>query len=1445
MRPHIRPSAPSWLRGLVASSDPRATTARAGTPSRTRAAPPTAVRVGRSSPPNATNSVHVPLLSSSVSNSPSRSAGWHGQAGPFQPARAASRRRPALVRARTLFSLAAITLTAAWLAAPPSPLAAQVGGGGGTTTRSPEAGMPNDWEAGLPVNPFTTVNLYNGNACTLIHFVSYDPVGPAVSFSLIHNAATAAAGSGPSAPWGFDISPGWTISYGSWIDRQDASNKATLIEDDGNEWVFALSSGNYTAPPGRFDRMVLTSSTTFTVTAPDQTVRTYTQIGSTTQYRLASITDSSGNVASVAYNSTSGALETIRSAADGLSGVGNHRLTLESGTISGITGTRLISVTDVIGRAWTLEYDTASPHRLKKINFPTDSVVPASHLEFTYDSSSRITAIKDRAQTTASTDRWELAYTSGKVTLGKDPQVTESGTSYRLQRSIAYSGSKMDGYWRTTVTDRRGKNWQFDFDDSANLARTADPLGLAASPKYYKTYTHDSSHNVLTSTNELGKTWTATYGAVGNLLTFTGPAIAASSGAQQVWTLTWEQPDATNRPNFWRMTQISDPASHWTQYQHASSLDPTLVTKVVEIPDGVSGSASNSNGETTIEHYDSGTANARGQLKLVVDANGVNHKFWYNEWGYQEAMKEGGILSTGPGDPVGGVDMNCGTDAAGRSTSASNDSGSSTDSPSADDTNASEGCAIPVGSPARFGNVPSPEWGAAIQCLTSATYNLRQQPLAIKKGCGADLEVRPNASGFETQRRHECDYDALGRPVRAKLISDIDDTSPGTVERESWFSYLKSGNLPEPAGVTMLTGPDGQSTSTAYDDLGRVHTMTGGTAGDMQTEVHYDQAGRVDWVRHGLLPDGTKTYYTHDEVDRVTEIRTESLGGVVRLQTIYTWNMNNTVSSRTELDNFAGMNSGTTFTYDARDRLIEETRAQGTTTVYDITYGYDQLGNRLTKADSVSLKSTEYFYDTVSANREPSHPTLNNRLMRYEEKINGTLVRTVRYTYYKSGDVSNIAIKDHYVNSTQTPGNQSDYDWVHDLALYYFTNGSLRLALSDKWKLDSQGDPDGDTYVPLTAREFRYDSPRARYLSADYNCNGSALQANWTLTDGAVRYTDYIGETPYSDAAITADGSGGHSFAQSTRYFDLDGAQSLDSSGSVTSTCYLHGDLIESNVLKTDAGGAAVASTAYSAFGEPVPASTASPDAHNPSTLSSRYEYAGGHGYEAGMLSRAGANSTLATVSLAHVGARWYDAAIGRFLQRDPLGMYGGMNVYAYVHNSPLSAADPTGLIEMDPKQLRQLWKDIQTILEIASRWSNLHWGLGPIFQRICALATTLAKMVSKFIPDGPPIIFVAIMIHECIEAAYAAQPDVNKWLDDAADRAWENRVRLSQRGVRGGGLRSGGRGEIARGEERSDPPRAPQTFLLPNRTEYVRTRFVTRKARRYPLEPTLVTEQT
>ena len=40
----------------------------------------------------------------------------------------------------------------------------------------------------------------------------------------------------------------------------------------------------------------------------------------------------------------------------------------------------------------------------------------------------------------------------------------------------------------------------------------------------------------------------------------------------------------------------------------------------------------------------------------------------------------------------------------------------------------------------------------------------------------------------------------------------------------------------------------------------------------------------------------------------------------------------------------------------------------------------------------------------------------------------------------------------------------------------------------------------------------------------------------------------------------------------------------------------------------------------------------------------------------------------------------FYDPSLGRWINRDPMGEAGGMNLYAFVGNSPAAAVDPDGL---------------------------------------------------------------------------------------------------------------------------------------------------------------------
>ncbi len=65
---------------------------------------------------------------------------------------------------------------------------------------------------------------------------------------------------------------------------------------------------------------------------------------------------------------------------------------------------------------------------------------------------------------------------------------------------------------------------------------------------------------------------------------------------------------------------------------------------------------------------------------------------------------------------------------------------------------------------------------------------------------------------------------------------------------------------------------------------------------------------------------------------------------------------------------------------------------------------------------------------------------------------------------------------------------------------------------------------------------------------------------------------------------------------------------------------------------------------------------------------SNRYGYVGEHGYQ-----------SHDEFPYLHLGARYYDPAMGRFLQRDPIGIDGGANVYGYASQRPTAGTDASG----------------------------------------------------------------------------------------------------------------------------------------------------------------------
>ncbi len=91
-------------------------------------------------------------------------------------------------------------------------------------------------------------------------------------------------------------------------------------------------------------------------------------------------------------------------------------------------------------------------------------------------------------------------------------------------------------------------------------------------------------------------------------------------------------------------------------------------------------------------------------------------------------------------------------------------------------------------------------------------------------------------------------------------------------------------------------------------------------------------------------------------------------------------------------------------------------------------------------------------------------------------------------------------------------------------------------------------------------------------------------------------------------------------------------------------------------VAVTNAAGAATNINAYDEYGVPGASNVG------------RFQYTG--------------QMWLSEVGVYHYKARAYAPSLGRFLQTDPIGTAGGVNLYAYVGNDPVNFSDPWGLFD-------------------------------------------------------------------------------------------------------------------------------------------------------------------
>jgi len=144
-----------------------------------------------------------------------------------------------------------------------------------------------------------------------------------------------------------------------------------------------------------------------------------------------------------------------------------------------------------------------------------------------------------------------------------------------------------------------------------------------------------------------------------------------------------------------------------------------------------------------------------------------------------------------------------------------------------------------------------------------------------------------------------------------------------------------------------------------------------------------------------------------------------------------------------------------------------------------------------------------------------------------------------------------------------------------------------------------------------------------------------------------------------------------------TRYIHGPGMdEPLASEGAAGELVLKHSDALGSEVRTTDAGGNLVASRSYGTFGQLQIGAGAS-----------------GHAFTG--------REWDSETGFYYYRSRYYDPASGRFIAEDSIGLLGGVNLFAYVNDSPAGFRDPWGFdaVTDDPGARAcfcELWKQAQ-----------------------------------------------------------------------------------------------------------------------------------------------------